>query len=265
MVRLTVETIEAAREYLNTCKQRELGLRNMQIPAIENLGVTKDRFDVLDLTDNNIRKLENFPVLRRLEVLLLHNNRIQQIQKHIGRQLPSLKTLVLTNNNLQELGDIDVLESCPNLEYLTLQGNPLTHKPHYRAYIIYKLKSVRVLDFRRVKLSERQEADKLFKGKKGAALRTKLIKKSDRLPDEDESEKAAQARQLPTEEQEKIKAAIANTKSLEEIELLQQMLTTGKIPDSNWNNPGGKKPNNATEAENPQAEIENVDVEMTEG
>ena len=49
------------------------------------------------------------------------------------------------------------------------------------------------------------------------------------------------------------------TQSLEEVELLQQMLTTGKIPDSNWNNPAGKKANATTEAQN-----ENADVEMNE-
>jgi hypothetical protein len=30
-------------------------------------------------------------------------------------------------------------------------GNPLTHKPHYRAYVINKVPSVRVLDYRRIK------------------------------------------------------------------------------------------------------------------
>ncbi|KAE9550485.1 hypothetical protein FO519_006304 [Halicephalobus sp. NKZ332] len=195
-VGLTAETIENAYDFLNTCKQRELSLRGMQIPAIENLGVTR---------------------------------------KNIGEQLPNLKTLILTNNNLQELGDIDSLSSCERLEYLSLQGNPLSHKQHYRPYVIYKLKSVRVLDYKRVKLAERQAADKLFKGKKGAALREKVGKRSDRLPEEDEAEKAAAVKQLPTEEQERIKEAIKNAKSLQEVEVLQQMLSSGKIPDKNWN------------------------------
>uniref|UniRef100_A0AC34RM07 U2 small nuclear ribonucleoprotein A n=1 Tax=Panagrolaimus sp. JU765 TaxID=591449 RepID=A0AC34RM07_9BILA len=231
MVRLTAETIEGAYDFLNACKQRELSLRNMQIPAIENLGVTRDRHDVIDLTENNIRRLENFPKLVRLECLLLHNNRIQQIQKNIGEQLPNLKTLALTNNNLQELGDIDALATCQKLEYLTLQGNPLTHKQHYRPYIIYKLKSVRVLDYKRIKLVERQAADKLFKGKKGAALREKVGKKSNLLPEEDDAEKAAAVKQLPTEEQERIREAIRNAKSLQEVEYLESMLKSGKIPD----------------------------------
>jgi len=234
MVRLTAETIENAYDFLNTCKQRELSLRGMQIPAIENLGVTRDRHDLIDFTDNNIRRLENFPKLNRLESLFLHSNRVQQIQKNIGEQLPNLKTLILTNNNIQELGDIDPLASCEKLEYLSLQGNPLSHKQHYRSYVIYKLRSVRVLDYKRVKLAERQAADKLFKGKKGAALREKVGKRSDRLPEEEEAEKAATARQLPIEEQERIKEAIKNAKSLQEVEALQQILSSGKLPDKNW-------------------------------
>jgi U2 small nuclear ribonucleoprotein A' len=77
MVRLSLETINDANQYVNPVQQREISLRNLQIPVIENLGVTKDQFDVIDLTDNNIRKIENFPLMKRLECLLMHNNRIQ--------------------------------------------------------------------------------------------------------------------------------------------------------------------------------------------
>jgi U2 small nuclear ribonucleoprotein A' len=82
------------------------------------LGVTKDQFDVIDLSDNNIRKLDNLPKLKRLETLLMHNNRVEYISKEIGEQLTKMNTLVLTNNNLAELGDIDALATLPRLEYL---------------------------------------------------------------------------------------------------------------------------------------------------
>jgi len=130
------------------------------------LGATQDSFDVIDLTDNNIQKIDNFPLLKRLDTLLLHNNRIQYIQKDLHEKLPNLKTLALTNNNITELEHIDPLAACRKLEYLTLLSNPLVHKPNYRAYVIHTLKSVRVLDFRRVKDAERLAAKKLFKGKK---------------------------------------------------------------------------------------------------
>eukprot|EP00961_Rhodomonas_salina_P183850 2481876-Rhodomonas_salina.1 len=42
-------------------KEREIKLRAYKIPAIENLGATQDQFDTIDLSDNEIRKLEVRP------------------------------------------------------------------------------------------------------------------------------------------------------------------------------------------------------------
>lgn len=47
-----------------------------KIPVLENLGATLDQFDTIDLSDNEIRKLDGFPLLRRLKTLLMNNNRI---------------------------------------------------------------------------------------------------------------------------------------------------------------------------------------------
>ena len=47
-----------------------------KIPVIENLGATLDQFDIMDFSDNDIRKLDGFPLLKRLKTLLLNNNRI---------------------------------------------------------------------------------------------------------------------------------------------------------------------------------------------
>jgi hypothetical protein len=71
-------------------------------------------------------------------------------------------------------------------------------------------------------------------------LRAKIGKKSDRLPEEIEAEQGIKKNNLPPEEAERIRAAVVNAKSLEEIEMLNQMLATGKIPDKDWNNPNKK-------------------------
>lgn len=44
----------------------------------------QDQFDSIDLSDNEIVKLENFPHLSRLGTLLLNNNRITRINPKIG-------------------------------------------------------------------------------------------------------------------------------------------------------------------------------------
>ena len=36
----------------------------------------QDQFDTIDLSDNEIRKLDGFPLLRRLKSLIISNNRV---------------------------------------------------------------------------------------------------------------------------------------------------------------------------------------------
>ena len=41
MVRLSVELVNDAAQYVNPVRDRELNLRNYKIPVIENMGVTR--------------------------------------------------------------------------------------------------------------------------------------------------------------------------------------------------------------------------------
>jgi U2 small nuclear ribonucleoprotein A' len=160
MVRLTADLIWKSPHFFNTIKDRELDLRGNKISVIENLGATEDQFDTVDLSDNEIVKLENLPFLNRLGTLLINNNRITRINPNIGEFLPNLHTLVLTNNRIVNLLEIDPLTSLPKLHFLSLLDNNITKKPNYRLYVIHKLNSLRVLDFKKVKNKERLEAKK---------------------------------------------------------------------------------------------------------
>lgn len=62
--------------FLRCCGFFPLHLTGYKIPVIENLGATLDQFDAIDFSDNEIRKLDGFPLLRRLKTLLVNNNRI---------------------------------------------------------------------------------------------------------------------------------------------------------------------------------------------
>ncbi|KAE8618370.1 hypothetical protein XENTR_v10009366 [Xenopus tropicalis] len=178
MVKLTADLIEQAAQYTNAVRDRELDLRGYKIPVIENLGATLDQFDTIDCSDNEIRKLDGFPLLKRLKTLLLNNNRICRIGEGIEHALPNLTELILTNNSITELGDLDNLSPCKHLTYISLLRNPVTNKRHYRMYVIYKIPQVRVLDFEKVKQSEREEAANMFKGKRGAQLAKDIAKRS---------------------------------------------------------------------------------------
>uniref|UniRef100_A0AAQ4RVL2 Small nuclear ribonucleoprotein polypeptide A' n=1 Tax=Gasterosteus aculeatus aculeatus TaxID=481459 RepID=A0AAQ4RVL2_GASAC len=178
MVKLSAELIEQAAQYTNPVRDRELDLRAYKIPVLENLGATLDQFDAIDFSDNEIRKLDGFPLLRRLKTLLMNNNRICRIGENLEHSLSALTELVLTNNNIQELGDLDPLATVKTLTLLSLLRNPVTNKKHYRLYVINKMPQIRVLDFQKVKLKERQEAEKMFKGKRGAQLAKDIAKRT---------------------------------------------------------------------------------------
>jgi U2 small nuclear ribonucleoprotein A' len=110
-VKLDYDVLSAAPTFLNAAKDRELNLRSLKLTLIENLILTKDQNEVIDLTDNEIRIFDNFPTLLRLRVsllrlktLLLSGNRIVRIDFSIAKYLPNLTNLILNNNHLSELG-----------------------------------------------------------------------------------------------------------------------------------------------------------------
>lgn len=91
--------------------------------------------------------------------------------------------LVLTANNLAELGDLEPLGKFKRLTHLSLLENPVTRKEvscwswwqpggrgvssdhivqHYRHWVIWKCPSVRIFDFQRVRDAERKRAKELF-------------------------------------------------------------------------------------------------------
>lgn len=78
----------------NAIGEYELDLRGNKLGAIENLAVTHDIFDCLDLSDNDIVRLEGFPPLKKLKTLLLHNNRITRLDRDIGSALPFAHRLI---------------------------------------------------------------------------------------------------------------------------------------------------------------------------
>lgn len=110
-------------------------------------------------------------------------------------------------------------------------------KPHYRAFLIHKLPNLRVLDFQKVKKQEREEAEKTFGTAEGAALAASLAKKVDNTfePGKDVSASSSStttsaASQLTAEQKSKIRNAILNAKSDEELTRLEEALQKGKMP-----------------------------------
>ncbi|KAF8736740.1 hypothetical protein AX14_014063 [Amanita brunnescens Koide BX004] len=241
-MKLTPELLAQATSGLNPVKERQLDLRGYKIPAIENLGVTKDQHDAIDLTDNAVVTLGNLPLLRRLHTLLLANNRISNISTSIHLSVPNLTTLVLNNNNIAELGDLEPLKELKQLKYLSLMGNPVREKKWYREWLAWRLPGLRVLDFQRIRDKEREAAKKLFVTPDGlmtqlaTTLSTTVSTQSANpgltIDEPKPMPVAGKAGRLMTkEERERVKAAIASAKSIEEIRRLERSLREGYLPE----------------------------------
>ncbi|KAL2089006.1 hypothetical protein ACEWY4_015905 [Coilia grayii] len=258
MVKLSAELIEQAAQYTNPVRDRELDLRGYKIPVLENLGATLDQFDTIDFSDNEIRKLDGFPLLKRLKTLIMNNNRICRIGENLEQSLPSMKELVLTNNNIQELGDLDPLATVKTLTLLSLLRNPVTNKKHYRLYVINKIPQVRVLDFQKVKLKERQEAEKMFKGKRGAQLAKDIAKRTKTFTPGAELQTDKKRTGPSPADVEAIKNAIANATSLAEVERLKGMLQSGQIPGRDFRQAGAQ---GMVEEEEEEEESESMQTE----
>ncbi|XP_028391950.1 U2 small nuclear ribonucleoprotein A'-like [Dendronephthya gigantea] len=234
-MKLTADLILQSAQFTNALKDRELDLRGYKIPVIENLGATLDQFDTINFSDNDIKKLEGFPLLKRLKCLLLNNNRVCRIGEGLETCLPNLETLVLTNNSMQDLSDLETLKSVKSLRYLSLMRNPILNKPNYRLYVIHSLPQLRVLDFQRIKQREREAAARMFSGKKGEKLVNGAMKSKTNkfVPGAPLVNPPAPPPKNPQRNNiAAIKAAIANAKSLEEVQKLEMMLKTGHVPET---------------------------------
>jgi len=228
-MRLTADLILRSPTYLNPLKEREIDLRGNKIAVIENLGASQDQFDSFDLSDNELTKLEGFPLLQRLRTLLLNNNLIGKIGSNLGEALPKLDTLVLTNNRLNNLSDVDPLAEIRTLQRLSLLDNLITKKQHYRLYVVHKLPQLKILDYRKVKQKERLAASKLFGNE------SQHKNSASKHPQEATPSSAslfAHHEQMRLQETQAIKSAIANAATIEEVSNLERALAAGQIPKS---------------------------------
>ncbi|KAA0176961.1 hypothetical protein FNF27_01783 [Cafeteria roenbergensis] len=169
-MKLTAEVVNSAPVRFNPLDERELCLRGLGISVIENLSATRDQFDCLDLTENQIRRLENFPRLRRLQTLLASGNFISRISPRLGEFLPKLDTLVLAGNRISTLAEVDALASCKALTCLSLERNDVARRPNYRRYVLHRFPALRVLDGTKVTRTDREDCEAFFRTEDGRAL-----------------------------------------------------------------------------------------------
>jgi U2 small nuclear ribonucleoprotein A' len=248
MPRITLDLLHQADQSLNPANQRQILLRGLKIPTVENLGGTNDAYECIDLSDNDLIKLANFPPLKRLKSLLLMNNRISRIAEDCFTPLPNLISVTLTGNKLEKLVDLEPLCKLKSLERLSLLENPVVKVKHYRPYMVYKCaNTLRILDFNRIKDKERKAAGLLFAHERGKKLLEEIA--PPRVIKDLADAKADGAAKLgPSPEViERIKKAIAEAETIEEVTRLERALKSGVLPDD-LKIDGGKKDDEDGEA-----------------
>ncbi|KAK3352947.1 leucine-rich repeat-domain-containing protein [Lasiosphaeria hispida] len=249
-MRLTADLISHSLSYLNPLKERELDLRGAhfflcrvartghRIPAIENLGVAGPH-DAIDLSDNDIQVLGNFPLSPRVRTLLLARNRIAAIQPSLAAAIPNLRNLMLASNGLAELSDLDVLTKFAQLTHLVLADNPVTKKENYRYWALWRCPSVRFLDYQKVKDAEREQAKELFGTvEEPTELASRIMgiksKTFDVTAPANGVAAASASRlsrlKLTDKERKKLQELIKKADSLEEIIRLEKALNEGRLP-----------------------------------
>jgi U2 small nuclear ribonucleoprotein A' len=122
-----------------------LDLRGYRIPYLENLAATNDQYACIDLTDNDITKIEELPQLLRLETLMLANNRISRISKDFAAVCPRLDTLILSGNRLTSFAELDNLPKL--IKRLVCMDNVVFNLPNYRLYVVFRFPQLKMLDY----------------------------------------------------------------------------------------------------------------------
>ena len=239
-MKLTAELLTHCDSSINALKERELDLRGFKIPAIENMGASRDQNDTIDMTDNDVRFLGNFPRMLRLQHLTLSNNLIARVDASIHKQLPYLVSLILTNNAISDFQEVSHLRRLRHMRYLCLMGNPVAREKHYREFVVWCMPHLRVLDYRRITERERAVARKTFVAPDGQLNQLALSLMGSKEPRtsrgaaslEPDAPLPTRRHQLTDSQRAAIAEAIDRSESMEEIRRLEEQLKLGYIPSS---------------------------------
>lgn len=254
MVYLTTEILKQARGFVNPCKKRELDLRSLSLDTLENLGLTLDQYDVIDISSNYIKRLERFPSLQRLECIIAHNNCIASIDHEaFARTLPSLRTLLLTNNDISDINEVKSLKKCKSLEHLSLIGNPVTFIENYRLVVIASLPHLSTLDFQKVTRLEKEAAAGITSNLDVASNESSSIDNTEvatkaTLSGNNNNSRSNESRPKKTIDKILLKQAIEKANTPEILAALERALKNGTFNQDFVNSMGGSDVKNDAES-----------------
>ena len=158
--------------------------------ATLRLGVLRTTLTTLDLSENDLTRLDGLETLAALETLSLDRNRVKHLEPDAFAGLGNLRVLRMEENGLRSLAHFDALVSLRALHLggnrvgevseleklaplaelgeLTLAGNPVTRKQVYRPMALRHCEKAHTLDGRAVTALEREHVEYLFSPVDGA-------------------------------------------------------------------------------------------------
>ncbi|WVQ73792.1 hypothetical protein IAR50_003372 [Cryptococcus sp. DSM 104548] len=261
-MRLTHEYVSNAPSHLNPLKERELELRGLQIPVIENLASHQGSYDTLNLSENSITVLGNIPNSPRLQAIHAAGNQITTISPSLPPNIPNLVTLVLTDNVISSFASLLPLEQLTSLRHLSLRGNPVTQQEHYKEFVVWKVAKgkLHTLDFERIKDSLRESSRKLLidpETELPNSLAHQLsIPTTSSIPASSSAfaasaranadgagagAKGGKGRLMTPDEKRRVVEALTNAQTSEEVRKLERMLADGIVPEGGMDEAVGKQ------------------------
>ena len=153
--------------------------------------------------------LESYAVLKKTKTLILNNNKINRIES-LSEFFPNLENLSLMNNSIRDLEQLSKLITNQKLRRLYLMNNPIAELEDYKDFIVSRLPQLKVLDFQKIKESDRERARKKF-GEVSLESQRELIGKLTKS--------------------EKIKMLIEKTRNLNDVNELEMLLKSGELSE----------------------------------
>ncbi|KAG7378451.1 hypothetical protein PHYPSEUDO_010074 [Phytophthora pseudosyringae] len=130
--------------------------KKRQVPV--SLRVNNNKISNLDDMQEAVHAVFDYPGM--LQWLDLSGNGLGSISPEVFSAYPELFTLHLHGNLLGKYSDIDALAKwLPRLHSITLHGNPLEEKKHYRNYVIASFPNLKQLNFSSVTPGDRDKAE----------------------------------------------------------------------------------------------------------
>ncbi|KAH9589181.1 hypothetical protein LSM04_003626 [Trypanosoma melophagium] len=191
-MRLTIDMIRRAPQFTNTLQQREIDLRGLGLTVLDEqtLLLLNDSFDVLNLSQNPLVRLEYFPsgggsssssiviatgtsgtveavkkMMLRLQSLIVHRNRLSHVSEPTcAAVLPNLRAFLADHNEFRELRDLLFLSHWHELEILSIEHNPVTLKEdgaRLRAFLVYLCPKLKLINYQRVTQVDRGNVESM--------------------------------------------------------------------------------------------------------